>query len=188
MKMFVTVGSSPILVEIAVRAVAREAGRDVILHKENLKRNYKYLHRVFKDAWGHNWCLLITGAGLSSSCWQISHLYCLWVLFFHGASSYSSSSLSLLYFSKICPVPLKSLSTTGLGRRSTSNHLSRLFPWRSHWPGKSSGAGGSGAGVLSLGSLSSERAEICVMWVKEGYRLPNWRVWAMVWEGLCGNR
>ena len=50
MKMFVTVGSSPILVEIAVRAVAREAGRDVILHKENLKRNYKYLHRVFKDA------------------------------------------------------------------------------------------------------------------------------------------
>ena len=133
-------------------------------------------HNIFKDALGHNCHLLITGAGLSSSCLQILHLYCLRVLFFLGASSCSGSSLCLLYFPKVCPILSNSLRTTGSGCRSASNHLCRLAPWRSRWPGKSSGAGGSGAGVLSLGSLSLGRADICVMGVNEGCRLPNRRV------------
>ena len=128
------------------------------------------------------------GAGLSSSHWWILCLYCLQVLFLHGASSCSSSSLCLLYFPKIHPVLSKGLNTTGLGWRSASNHLSRLSPQRSRWPGKSSGAGGSGAGVLSLGSLSSGIAEICVTGVSTGSRLPNLRAWATICVGLCGKR
>ena len=135
-----------------------------------------------------NFLLLIMGVGLSSSCQWISCLYCLWVLFFFGASSCSSSSPSLLHFSKICCIPLKGHRTTSSGWRSVSNHLSRLGPQMSHWPGNKSYTGGSGVGVLLLGSLSLGRAKICVMGVNEGCRSPNWRMWVMVWEGLCGNR
>ena len=85
-------------------------------------------------------------------------------------------SFCLLYLPKICSIPLNGLRTTGSRCGSASNHLSRLAPWRSHWPGKSSGAGGSGMGVLSLESLSSGRADICVMGVNEGCRSPNQRV------------
>ena len=131
---------------------------------------------IFKDALGHNHHLLMTGAGLLSSHLRISRLYCLQVLFFLGASSCSGFSLCLLYFPKVHPILLNSLRTTGSGCRSASNHLSRLAPWRSHWPGKSSGAGGLGAGVSSLGSLSSGRVDICVMGVNEGCRSPNRRV------------
>ena len=128
------------------------------------------------------------GAGLSSSHWQISCLYCLRVLFLRGASSCSGSSLCLLYFPKIYLVLLNGLNTTRLRWRSASNHLSKLFPQRSCWLGKSSGAGGSGAGVLSLGSLSSGIAEICVTGVSKGSRLPNLRAWVTVCVGLCGKR
>ena len=127
-------------------------------------------------------------AGLSSSRRRISYLYCLQVLFFHEASSCSSFSLCPLYFPKVCPILSNGLSTTGSGWRSASNHLSRLSPWRSHWPGKSSGAGGSGAGVLSLGSLLLGIAEICVTGVSKGSRLPNLRAWVTVCVGLCGKR
>ena len=47
---------------------------------------------------------------------------------------------------------------------------------------------GSGAEVSLLGSLSLRRAETCVTGVSKGSRLPNLRVWAMVWVGLCRNR
>ena len=132
--------------------------------------------RFLIDAPGCNFFLLMMGAGLSSSHWWISRLYCLRVLFFCGASSCSSSSLCLLYFPKICSALSNGLRTTGSRCGSASNHLSRLAPWRSHWLGKSSGVGGSGVGVSSLGSLSLGRADICVMGVKEGCRSPNWRV------------
>ena len=124
------------------------------------------------------------GVGLSSSRQQISHLYCLQVLFLCGASSCSSSSLCLLYLSKVCCMPSNSLNTTSSGWRSCSNHRSRLGPWRSHWLGNKVGAGGSGAGVLLFGSLSLGRAETCVMGVNKGCRSPDLRVWVMVWEVL----
>ena len=146
------------------------------------------MHSSLIDACGCNSFLLITGVGLSSSHWWISCLYCLQVLFLHGASSCSSSSLSLLYFPKICYIPSKGHRTTGLGWRSVSNHLSRLGPQRSCWLGNKSCTGGSGVGVSLLGSLFSGRAETWVMGVNEGYRSPNRRVCAMVWKGLCGNR
>ena len=128
------------------------------------------------------------GAGLSSSHWWISHLYCLWVLFLCEASSCSGSSLCLLNLPKIGPIPSKGLNTTGSGCGLASNHLSRLALWRSHWLGNKSTTSGSGVGVLSLGSLSLGRAETCVTGMSKGSRLPNLRAWAMVWIGLCGNR
>ena len=150
------------------------------------KENENYLHSVFKDAWGCSFFLLMMGVRLLSSHWWILCLYCLWVLLLLGASSCSDSSLCLLNLPKICPIPSKGLNTTGLGWRSASNHLSRLSSWRSRWLCKSSYASGSGAGVSSLGFLSLGRAKIWVMGVNEGCRLPNQRVWVMVWEGLCG--
>ena len=168
------------------RSTKRRDEEKSTTQKEN--RNKRYLHSFCKDAQGHNCCLLMTGAGLLSSCLLILCLYCLQVPFFCGASFCSGSSLCLLYFPKIHPVSSNDLNTTRSGWRSASNHLSRLSPWRRHWPGKSSGAGGSGVGVSLLGSLSLGIAKICVTGVSKDSRLPNLRVWVTVCVGLCGKR
>ena len=97
-------------------------------------------------------------------------------------------SLSLWYLPKVHCILSKGCRPTGLEWRSVSNHLSRLDPQRSHWPGNKSHTGGSGVGVSLFGSLSSERAKTCVMGVNKGCGSPDLRAWVMVWNGLWGWR
>ena len=181
-KTFTHAGSCPWAFAIAESVVGRWGERVVILWEWNLKNKTICAVSLMKPKgitslywwWGQGYHLPVSGSCAYTACESSSFLelspapvplsaFC---TFQHYTVYCWRASELLVQGGGLLPTTF-----LGLLHRGVAGQVISLVPV-----------------VSLLESLTSRRAETCVVGIKEGCRSPNQRVWVMVWEELYGYR